>query len=107
MSIYANTSRQASSLAFVRALVRVLSTNQDGLSPQVRTYVYTVARDAAIFVQEKHHTPDLRPEVVEMAFEIADEPELVNELSEMTSPTAFNPQVAQRLLAGLQRFAAA
>ncbi len=42
-----------------------------------------------------------------MAFEIADEPELVNELSEMTSPTAFNPQVAQRLLAGLQRFATA
>lgn len=107
MSIYANTSRHASSLAFVRALVRVLSTNQESLSPEVQAYLYNVARGAAIFVREKHHTPDLRPEVVEMAFEIADEPELINELSCMTSPNAFNPQVAQRLLAGLQRFATA
>ncbi|NDI85474.1 hypothetical protein [Undibacterium crateris] len=107
MSIYANTTRPASSLAFVRALVRVLSTNQQDLSPELQTYLYDVARGAAIFVQQKHHNPNLRPEVVEMAFEIADELELVDELSGMTSPKAFNPQVAQRLLDGLQRFAAA
>ena len=107
MSIYANTSRHASSLEFVRALVRVLSANKKNLTPELQTYVYDVARDAAIFVQQKQHTADLRPEVVEMAFEIADETELVDELSGMTSPHAFNSQVAQRLLAGLQRFAAA
>lgn len=107
MSIYANTSRPASSLAFVRALVRVLSTSQQDLPPEVQTYLYDVAREAAIFVREKHRNPALSPEVVEMAFEIADESELVNELSGMTSPKAFNPQVAQRLLDGLQRFAAA
>ena len=107
MSLYANTSRQTTSLEFVRALVRIVSADQKNLSPELQCYVFNVARDAANVVKDKKRLADLRPEVVEMAFEIADEKELVNELSGLTSAKAFDASVAQRLLDGLQRFAAA
>jgi len=107
MTILSNTSRQESTLAFVRILVRNLSANPERLSPELREYVFQVAHDAAKFAQHHGSVTEFKPEAIELAFQIADKPDLVQELSGMESAQAFNKNIAQRLMDGFQRFAPA
>jgi len=107
MSLFANTSRQQSSLAFFRLLVRAVETKNDTLTPEMRTYVFRTALDAAKFVQHQTTHSCIQPEAIEMAFEIADERDLIVDLSKMDSPQEFDPVIARRVLNGLDKFAAA
>ena len=107
MSVFINTPRQQSSLAFVRMLVRAISVESNTLSPEMRTYVFRTALDAAQFVQKQTAQSSIQPEAIELAFEIADQSDLILELSKMHNPQEFSPVIAKRLLSGFEKFAAA
>lgn len=107
MTILSNSSRQQSSLAFVRILVRNLSDRPEILSPAMREYAYEIAHEAARFAQQRRSIQGLKPEAVELAYQIVDDHDLVKELSEMGSAQEFNKNIAQRLMDGFQRYAIA
>lgn len=105
MTILSNAYSQRSSLAFVRILVRSLCERPETLSPEMREYAYEIAHEAARFAQQQRTIKDLKPEAIELAYQIVGDQELVKDLSEMGSAQEFNKNIAQRLMNGFQRYA--
>ncbi|MEW7848459.1 hypothetical protein AB2N08_07140 [Massilia aurea] len=97
-----------SPLALLRVLVREMSQEGGSVPEEVHNYVYRTAVDAALLVnRESSKNHIIEPEAIELAFEIADQPDLVRVLSGMKSPQQFDKNMARRLLNEFDRFVAA
>lgn len=108
MSTFSMMARPQSSLALLRILVREMSQEHTDVTEELHNYLYRTALDAALLASrssEKKHK--MEPEAVELAFEIADQPDLIELLSGMNSPQQFDKSIARRLLTEFDRFAAA
>lgn len=108
MGMFSITDRPNSPLAILRILVREMSEEHSSVPEEVHAYLYKTALDAALLVSRQsnnHHK--IEPEAIELAFEIADQPELVKMLVGMRSPNQFDKVIARRLLTEFDRVAAA
>jgi hypothetical protein len=105
VSLFATTSRRSHPAAYLRIFLGTLADERrsHSLSPDLRLYVFLAAQHAAQFASN----PDQRvprgwPEAVDLAFEIRDNGQLVDDILELKTENDFAPGLAQRLLRELR-----
>lgn len=106
-----DTSRQRArpSMPVTRMLLRLVASQQGTVSAETLATLARNLQRAAHIVQSKDPAVAgaAAGNVLELAFELADEPELIARLHALTDPEQLDAPLATQVLAALDRFALA
>lgn len=107
MTISRRVDPDLKSLEMLLALVRAIEANDGRLNRTARTQVFATMRKGAAFARDGVRHADTTAEIINVAWALADEHALLDELASMNSANDFSPAMAERVLEAMQRFALA
>lgn len=92
-----------------RMLLRMMATHQALVPEEAKNVLVHNLRNAGLMVRDRGQgaTAAMAGDILELAFELADEPAVIARLCSLTTPEALDAQLATDVRAALDRFARA